>query len=91
MDSQSFSFQKDQGYEEIGERVVTDSLLNNGSGDQHRFARRQRRSPSMGYDSGSNNSPPESSGSSEEQKRNNANQQVCSVQNLERPRLIDNF
>ena len=75
MNSQSFSFQKDQGYEEIGERVVTDSLLNNGSGDQHRFARRQRRSPSMGYDSGSNS--PDSSGSSEE-KRKNSNEQVRS-------------
>ena len=83
--------QKDAGYEEIGESGVADALLGDGSGDQNSLARRQRRSPSMGYDSGSNNSPPESSGSSEEQKRNNANQQVCSVQNLERPRLIDNF
>lgn len=83
--------QKDAGYEEIGESGVADALLGDGSGDQHSLARRQRRSPSMGYDSGSNNSPPDSSGSSEEQKRNSANEQVCAVQNLERGDLSTAF
>ena len=83
--SQNEPLQKNQGYEEIGERGVTDSLLRNESGsDQHHFARRQRRSPSMGYDSGG--SP--GSSSSREESRKNSNEQVCPHIILQRRPLL---
>ena len=66
--AQNIIFQKNQGYEEIGERGAADSESLLGT-DQHSFARRQRRSPSMGYDSAGSNSP-------DSQSRKNSNEQV---------------
>ena len=73
--AQNIVFQKNQGYEEIGERGATDSeslLGDRGGEDQHSLARRQRRSPSMGYDSAGSNSP-------DSQSRKNSNEQVCPI------------
>ena len=58
-------------YEKIDESGATDPLLETGNRDHHSFARRQRRSPSAGYESGSNS--PGSAGSEEQ----NRNEQVC--------------
>ena len=73
--SQNILFQKNQGYEQIGEGGATDSeslLGDRGGADQHSFARRQRRSPSMGYDSAGSNSP-------DSQSRKNSNEQVRQI------------